>query len=244
MAESSNIPEIACCICGVLGRDLPASCTKKLHKVCKGCFGAYSLAFVRVGADSICPDFDCDGSIECKEDKKDNKNDAAPRPVKLITVKPSDVDYKKVSDIFMNTMKGYHAAVEKIFRIENDALRGIYEACRDRIKKQRGDANEQILFHGTSRAASGGIAREGFDLRRVGKAHGAVYGPGVYFATDAITSHGYTKEDTKHDRCMLLCSVIIGDSKKGDSYDGKSFFVVNREQQILPTHVIYYNCDS
>ena len=105
-------------------------------------------------------------------------------------------------------------------------------------------ANEQRLFHATTRAASGAIVREGFDAHRAGQAHWTALGAGIYVATTAAFSHGYSREDAAGLRAMFVCAVLLGDASGRDSHgDGTirpAQYAVHREQQVLPTHLIMY----
>lgn len=101
-------------------------------------------------------------------------------------------------------------------------------------------ANERRLFHATTRFAAGAIIREGFDAHRAGQAHGTALGPGIYVATNASFSHMYSSEDSVGTRAMLVCNVLLGDTSGRDSNGGGDQFAVHREQQVLPTHLIYY----
>jgi Poly(ADP-ribose) polymerase catalytic domain len=190
----------------------------------------------------------------------------ARRAARLARLGAESAEYAEVHGAFSATMKT--ATVCGIFRVENPALRAVYEACRERMDKEgrlasdprrtrvarKGaaapddprnvGANEKRLFHATTRAASGAIVREGFDAHRAGQAHGAALGPGIYVATDASFSHGYSSEDSVGMRAMFVCSVLLGDTSGRDSRsDGAARpaqYAVHREQQVLPTHVIHY----
>ncbi|MDE2101544.1 MAG: hypothetical protein KGL39_30140 [Patescibacteria group bacterium] len=233
-----------CHICGVLVDTLAAQCPAA-HGVCSGCFSGYQYAFVRLGGlELACPEFDCGGQL--KPNKHAKPETKQQWKVTLTALSSESAEYKELATMFEKQegagirfvqLKG--ATIEKIFRIDNPGLAAVYEMCRERMARNPSGANEQRLFHGTSRAASGGIAREGFDLRRAGSKVGQAFGPGVYFGTCSAVSHAYTEEDSRKDRCMLVCRVLLGDCKK-DSTAGPGLYVVNREQQILPTHVIYY----
>jgi poly [ADP-ribose] polymerase 7/11/12/13 len=133
-------------------------------------------------------------------------------------------------------------SVRQIYRVENRALQSVHEACRLRLEKERPEkgANMRHLFHATTRAAAGAIVREGFDAHRAGQAHGAALGPGIYVATRASFSHGYSSEDSGGMRAMFLCSVLLGEPERNSRSSGGEQFVVYRECQVLPSFLIMY----
>lgn len=182
------------------------------------------------------------------------------RSVQIFRLKPTDIEFQTIADKFgktlsmeyLTTMFGKSSdkmLIQELYRIDNPPLKAIFEACKARIEREGRrmggasvGANEALLFHATDRAACGAIMREGFDMRRSGKVNGQVYGPGAYFAADAAVSHGYSRMDGRNQRCMLLCRVILGDASGRDSTMAPgNVFVVNREQQILPTYMIIYS---
>ncbi|CEM15096.1 unnamed protein product [Vitrella brassicaformis CCMP3155] len=68
--------------------------------------------------------------------------------------------------------------------------------------------NECWLFHGTNAAHMTDILRDGIDFR-VGR-EGGMFGPGMYFASEACKSHCYASGGRPY--CViLLCRVLLGD---------------------------------
>jgi hypothetical protein len=153
-----------------------------------------------------------------------------------VRLAPDDPQYIEVQKAFAATLGA--AVVCNIYRVENTALREIYEACRERLDKGPG-ANERRVFHATTRAAAGSIVREGFDAHRAGSAHGTALGAGIYVADSASFSHGYSSEDSVGKRAMFVCQVALG-KQKVNSVTSNGQHVVFREQQVLPTHLIHY----
>ena len=76
--------------------------------------------------------------------------------------------------------------------------------------------NEFWLFHGTSDDAAHGIAQSNFRLPTNGSAHGALFGPGAYFAGCANKAASYSKTSDSTDadkagcKVMMLCRVLLG----------------------------------
>lgn len=83
--------------------------------------------------------------------------------------------------------------VVSVHRVQNRQLWSRYVWCRHGVAKAAGgDANEQLLFHGSAPATLSTIAREGFDTR-VSRESGML-GQGAYFAWAASYSlEGYAR---------------------------------------------------
>lgn len=232
-----------CVLCG--GQDLMAKCETGQHLVCPVCYRAYTRAFEKLEIlDScVCPEDGCGGRLIKTEAVVAQASGA-----RLLLLKQSDAEHRTVAEKFGKTINP--KCILSIYRVDNPPLKGIFEACKSRMEKETRyfegkdiGANEKLLFHATTRAACGGIVREGFDMRRGGQAHGQAHGPGAYFAADAYVSHGYSKLDGRSQRCMLLCRVLLGATGR-DSKASGGIFVINREQQLLPTYMIIYKIDS
>jgi hypothetical protein len=177
----------------------------------------------------------------------DEERPWGPRSARLEKLEPSDSDYKKISAKFQMTVKH---KITDIFRISNPPLQILFESVAARMakegrfidasKRKNVGANEQLLFHSTSRAAAGGIIREGFDIRRSGAAHGQVLGPGIYLSPNASTAHFYSAADSIAKRSMLVCRALLGDTGGRDSVMSGDEYCVSRECQVLPVWLIHY----
>ena len=77
------------------------------------------------------------------------------------------------------------------------------------MSKNRGDANEKYLYHGTSPDTVNHICAQNFDFRMSGK-NATKYGKGSYFATTASYSHGYTSKDSDGNFSMFVAQVLVG----------------------------------
>jgi hypothetical protein len=129
------------------------------------------------------------------------------------------------------------------------------------------DANEFLLFHGTTPKSIEGICEKGFDMELCGTHRGTLYGKGIYFAEASSKADEYAEaEATTY--TMLLCRVACGlcrnveakrpdasdlvDSVKvtntynaiiGDRVKAKGTyreFIVYEEDQVYPEYVIRY----
>lgn len=80
---------------------------------------------------------------------------------------------------------------------------------KKKMSKNRGDANEKLLFHGTSPDTIDHICARNFDFRMSGK-NATLYGKGSYFATTASYSHRYTSKDSDGNFSMFLAQVLVG----------------------------------
>lgn len=172
---------------------------------------------------------------------------AAPRLARLVRLEPADPEYVRVVGKFLESMP--NTRPRRVYRVDNPALRGIHEACRARMDKEGrwvggknvGANARPLVFHGTTRAAAGGIIAQGFDIHRAGSSHGQAAGHGIYVGASAAVASGYAKLDEAGLMVMVACSALLGDTNRRDSYDGQSFYVIHREQQLLPLVVIYYD---
>lgn len=251
MAEIKIAAEnLSCCLCGLYeeGGGSVATCPDR-HTLCTNCLRAYTRAHEKLSksnqkapAEMICAMSGCVKALEARERQVGGK-DAPASAIRVSRLKPTDVEYETIASKFGKSVEAKW--IQELCRLDNPPLRAIFEACKARMEKEGRSggvgANEALLFHATARAACGAIMREGFDMRRNGSAHGQAYGPGAYFAATAAISHGYSRIDGRNQRCMLLCRVLLGDTSGRDSVAAPSeVFVVNREQQILPTYMIIY----
>lgn len=236
----SSMPRKKCALCGSL--ETAVSCGER-HLLCSPCFRAYSRAFEKLGAGAVvCPEGDCKGTMS----QGASDGEKAPRMgPQMLRLKNTETEFEAIAEKFGLTMD--RTWIVAVYRIENTPLKNVFELCKARIEKEgrtvKGKsigANEALLFHASSRAACGGIIREGFDMRRAGQAHGTALGPGAYFGGTAEISHGYSRADARNQRCMFLCRVLLGDTTGRDSKSAAGIYVVNREQQLLPTYFIEY----
>ena len=95
----------------------------------------------------------------------------------------------------------------------------VYNAMKDKLIKELGDANEKWLWHGTSGAIVQTVLKNGFDRRY---STTQAWGAGVYFAKHASYSwNGYARDEqvssTETERVMLLSRVLLGDPCQGRS---------------------------
>lgn len=221
------------------------------HHICAACVTAIVRTTEKLlGVTDIPPLCPLEGCTEFLRAPTVEKARAGSRRLaRLVRLAPADPEYADVLAAFGAPLAGFAggtlaaANVRNIYRVENPALRAVYEACRERMDKEgrRGPgANEKRVFHATTRAAAGSIVREGFDVHRAGKAHGTALGVGIYVANDAMFSHGYSSEDSVGARAMFVCQALLGAAGRNSKSSGGQH-VVFREQQVLPTHLIHYD---
>ena len=77
------------------------------------------------------------------------------------------------------------------------------------MTKNRGNANEKYLYHGTSPQAINNICAQNFDFRLNGK-NATIFGKGSYFASSALYSHRYTSRDSNGNFSMFVAQVLVG----------------------------------
>jgi hypothetical protein len=229
-----------CAICSEFGA--AAGCFGG-HVLCRSCVAACARMNEKLlgvtDLPPICPIAECVEYVRVAEQES-----AAPRRLaRLIRLDRGAPKYEATVNAFRATMGS--ATVHDVFRVENPALRAVYRACRERLVREGRveGANENRLFHATTRAAAGSIVREGFDTHRAGKAHGAALGAGIYVASDARFSHRYSDTDSVGLRAMFLCAVLLGKNGKNSKSDGGAppgQYAVFREQQVFPAYLIMY----
>jgi hypothetical protein len=134
------------------------------------------------------------------------------------------------------------------------------------------EINEVYLWHGTSPHGASGISKTGFKLSLSGDNAGSMFGKGIYLAEHSSKSDEYATDGTdevyKHQFCLLLCRVVVGemfhimqggstihdvidaamrsgtfDAVLGDrqaSVGTYREFVVFREDQVYPEYMVLY----
>ena len=80
---------------------------------------------------------------------------------------------------------------------------------RKKMSKNRGNANEKYLYHGTSPESIDSICAQNFDFRVSGK-NATMFGKGSYFATTASYSHSDTSKDSNGHFSMFAAQVLVG----------------------------------
>ena len=239
--------EPLCAMCGEVSSS--QSCPSG-HWICDPCLAVYLRAHELLACSTpVCPILDCLSPPLARPDEA-----AAPpvRTARLVRLAKDCPGFGKVAKAFGLTLSA--AKIESLFRVENSALRGVYLACKERMQKEgrlmgttkekNVGANEQWLFHATTRAASGSIVREGFDASRAGESHGTALGSGIYLTPDASFAHRYSSPDARGECVMFYCQALLGDTSGRDSKSGPSQFVVKREQQIFPAYRVHYSAQQ
>lgn len=107
------------------------------------------------------------------------------------------------------------AKISKLERVQHPLLWNHYSRRRDVLQmKNGGDANEKILWHGTSGLCPKellGTSEAGLDMRFSNLS--GFYGSGIYFAVNARYSHHgrYVYQDPKTSEWVLVaCQVSVG----------------------------------
>ncbi|XP_062374199.1 protein mono-ADP-ribosyltransferase PARP12-like isoform X2 [Sardina pilchardus] len=175
----------------------------------------------------------------------------------IIELDAASSEYSKVLNIFNRTMSGYD--ILSIKRIQNLALWKFFNEQADHMRKKNGgNANEQILFHGTDSNHSDAVCQENFDWQIHGT--GTAYGQGSYFTRDASYSDAFT--GPARIKSMFACRVLLGQYTKGqhnyvrtpakednssllcdscvDDVFNPSIFVVFEKHQVYPEYLIQY----
>jgi hypothetical protein len=94
---------------------------------------------------------------------------------------------------------------------KGQARQEAFERQEQLTRENRGNANVQYAWHGSSKAGVSGIILHGFGQPRTPR-NGSAYGVGVYLAPEnhAEVSAVYADNDENGEQHMLLCRVILG----------------------------------
>lgn len=241
------------CQCVLCGYSAERAVCPEDHALCDRCHRAYHVGQQKgAGAspdDAVqCPASGCSYRVAPPPDAKSQ--------IRLAPIGKDSAEYSTATAGFEKTV-GRRVLIQRVFRVHNPTLADMFELCRARLRHEQRDTTEKLMFHGTTRAAAGSIARSGFDIRYSGS-HAEALGPGAYFAVNASYSDGFTDADYKGARSMIVARVLPGRSPGAGAaaaargaqqaegpnyYDSNikgSILAVRREQQALPVYVIYY----
>ncbi|CAF4055298.1 unnamed protein product [Adineta steineri] len=156
-------------------------------------------------------------------------------------------EYRFVADNFYKTLSSYQ--IIKIERIQNRRWYRQYEAHKDDFIERYGNSTEQWLFHGCRQSDSA----EAIILDCFNRSHAinCVVGQGIYFATQASISDGYTQPDAYKLRHMFMARVLVGRTTTGnsstrvcptgfDTTGGENIFVTYHDAQAYGQYLITY----
>ena len=137
------------------------------------------------------------------------------RICELFEVTKSSSEWIKISSLFMATMSGYK--ITSIKRVQNQLLWKKYQLEKETVeKKNGGEANEKLLFHGSRKVSAEDIvdSDNGLDMRVSSK---GMWGKANYFAEKAMYSDSYAYQYTQQFTSttvkeMLVFKVITGAS--------------------------------
>lgn len=219
-----------CSLCGALEPPATTCAAEEPHHLCGACWNAYAVAHQKNRAIPMCAEITCAAALHAAAPKTCSRSSVRMVQLEGDPGQRSDEHEKIVEQLGESGAKG----AQEIFRVDNPPLRGIFEACRARLEKggRANGANIKTLFYSTTRAAAVAIARSGFDTRLPGGGRGNE--DGFLFSTSAAAARKHFASD-----CLLLCEVLVGDPGR-DCKEMRDGFVVTREQQLYPGHVIHY----
>jgi len=125
-------------------------------------------------------------------------------------------------------------------------------------KKNNGNENEVMLFHGSRNNAYQTILDGGFDVR-VANLGGSI-GAGIYFAPQSATSRSYVLANNQNMQ-MLYCRVLLGEMGQGQGgirrppnkpngslFDSvgvpNNMYVIFDNTQVYPEYLISFNASN
>ncbi|CAF4739584.1 unnamed protein product, partial [Rotaria sp. Silwood1] len=156
-------------------------------------------------------------------------------------------EYKFVANKFHKTLPSNH--IIQIERIQNRRWYRQYDAHKEDFIERYGQSTERWLFHGCRKSESAeAIIRDCFNRSH---AVNCAVGQGIYFATQAMISHGYTQPDANRLRHMFMARVLIGRTTGGspstricppgfDTTGGENVFVTYHDAQAYGEYLIVY----
>lgn len=188
------------------------------------------------------------------------------KPVPVTTFPLPEMEYQSVANMFYST--GGAGTIVRIDRVQNPCLYTQYITYKQDVEQKNSRSgrivrNELQLFHGTKGSNVSAINRHGFNRTFAGTTHGAAFGNGVYFASRASYSKGYTAPDSNGLRHMYLARVVVGFYTLGqrgllvppaipchepevlfdsvvDNTENPAVFVVFRDAQCYPEYLITF----
>jgi len=133
-------------------------------------------------------------------------------------VLPDGGEKTDVLTAFQNTLGTVHTTVTKVERVQNPELWGPFAGMRQTMLKRQGDSGSYertCLFHGTAEDSVDKIVARGFNrifgFKEVNRNAMTKYGKGVYFAVNSKYSLDYTSPNSRGERHMFLCRVLVGE---------------------------------
>lgn len=200
------------------------------HLLCHCCHKVVAQTCTKLGMPPVCPFVGCPLALQATKDFKESL---------LGRLEPMAEDEAAFPlSLFHRTLK--EGRVKRVFRVVNKPLEAVYAQCKARLASS-GDFVELYVYHGTSIQASGSIIKNGFNPGFSGKANGQAFGPGVYVATTARFSDGYSTQNVKGGKRMFICTAL--DSVAGGRASCKKtedIYVFPRENHLLPLWVVDY----
>lgn len=173
-----------------------------------------------------------------------------------IEVCPRSTEFEEIDFSVKLTLP--NAKIIKLTRIQNNYLMTQYITNLNMRQEVRGGPlNRRLLFHGTRELDPKKIYKNfdtGFDLQFASQS--GLFGKGLYFAQNAIYSHGYRFATRNKTFQMILADVFVGKSrhlssknnshliKAPEGYDSvfssKEFFIIYNNFHSYPLYLIEY----
>ncbi|CAF1261926.1 unnamed protein product [Adineta ricciae] len=166
-------------------------------------------------------------------------------------VPPNSQEYKSIINDFLPPMTPYCKEIIRLERIQNERWYMQYLAHARDFQKRLNENTEKRLYHGCPEVAADAIIEDCFNRSFAG-VNGTSYGYGVYFSSNVIYSHGYTRANANGERCMFVARVLVGKSTLGNSSmktrpigfdsttDGNHMTVTYHDAQAYAEYLITY----
>jgi hypothetical protein len=133
-------------------------------------------------------------------------------------VLPDGKEKEAVTAAFRRTLGSVRATVAKVERVQKKNLWDPFAAMRQTMLQRQGASDNyerSWLFHGTSEVSVDKIVAHGFNriygFKEVNKDANTFYGKGVYFAVTSKYSVDYTSANSRGERHMFMCRVLVGE---------------------------------
>eukprot|EP01084_Bolivina_argentea_P046857 86320_1 len=173
-------------------------------------------------------------------------------------------EYKSIEHLFNSTKSDTDCILYGITRTSNQYFEDMYHnQLQCTIKKNRNNANEKVLFHGTNMGSVDKIMKSGYDDRY---SDTTAWGEGTYHAVGAKLSQDYCKpaySDTARVMPMFVNKCCLGDSCVGhpearnlyktcgffrydsfcDNQEPPTQYVTFTSFQSIPMYIIYWSYD-
>jgi hypothetical protein len=169
--------------------------------------------------------------------KNTRKKEAINKKKKRMTTIPIWMSDKRYTDIEKRIQESYpNACILYIDEVSNPSLLQKYQEL-----KQKLGATEVHMFHGTKEETVPIIIRDGFDPSFNVR---AAFGPGVYFAENAVYSSGYMSACKKNEPTYMFYADVLVGKDKIDNHRGPNILTTVHRYGSYPRYIVAFHKEA